>query len=56
MNIKKAVQGGKSQIHYISLLLSACFGSCKKSTLAIKMYITKDNINTIHHNDTFSAS
>ena len=32
MAIKKEVQGGQSQKHYISLLLAACFGSCEKTS------------------------
>jgi hypothetical protein len=41
---------------YIGLLVAAGFGCVKRQQQAIKMYINKDNINTVQQNDTVSGS
>ena len=54
--MKKEVQGGQSHYIYISILFAACFVCVKGHLQAIKMHIKKDNINTIHENDTFQVA
>jgi hypothetical protein len=41
---------------YIGLLLAAGFGCVKSQQEAVKMYIKKNNINTVYQNDTVSGS
>jgi len=57
MNIKKEVQGGQSQLYLCQFIACCMFRLFWKSNIRqLKMYIKKDNINTIYQNDTFSGS